>query len=119
MFASLWIKTSRTEWALRSGRKSVRRRVAHWTLREHDFPASSTIEIEHREDSDGDDRYALVIKDSSERRVLDRFDDYRPQELRRRTERRRWPLMKKPNTTLRPIKPVTAAIAHALRVTHG
>jgi hypothetical protein len=70
--SSLWFMTSRTEWALRSGRMSVRRRVAHWTFGEHDFPASSTIEIEHRQDSDGDDRYALVIKDSVQRRVLDR-----------------------------------------------
>ena len=70
--SSLWLMTSRTEWELRSGRLTVRRRVAHWTLREHDFQAASRIEIEHSTDSDGDDRYALVIKDSSHKRVLDR-----------------------------------------------
>ena len=70
--SGLWLKTSRREWALRLGRMSVRRRVAHWTWRKHDFPASSTIEIEHYQDSDGDDRYSLVIKDSAQRRVLDR-----------------------------------------------
>jgi hypothetical protein len=70
--SSVWFMTSRREWVLRSGRMSVRRRVAHWTFGEHDFSASSTIEIEHHQDSDGDDRYALVVKDSVHRRVLDR-----------------------------------------------
>jgi hypothetical protein len=70
--SSVWLVTSRTEWALRSGRMAIRRRVAHWTLREHDFPALSTIEIEHHQDSDGDDRYALVIRHSSRKRVLER-----------------------------------------------
>ncbi len=70
--SSLWFRQSRTEWALRPGRMLVRWRVGQRTLREHDFPASSTIEIEHHQDSDGDDRYALVIKGGSQRRVLDR-----------------------------------------------
>ena len=76
--SSLWLATSRTEWALRPGRMSIRRRIAHWTFGEHDFPASSTMAIEHREDSDGDDRYALVIKHSSQRRELARslYDQY-------------------------------------------
>lgn len=69
--SSLWFKTSRTEWALRPGRLFVRRRVAHWTLREREFKSSSTIEVEYSQDSDGDDRYKLVVKDSSQRRVLD------------------------------------------------
>ena len=70
--SGLWFRTLRTEWTLRPGRMSVRRRAAQWTLREHEFLSSSTIEVEHRQDSDGDERYALVIKDSSRRRVLDR-----------------------------------------------
>ena len=68
--SSLWFLSFRTEWTLRQGRMAVRRRVAHWTLREHEFSASSTIELEHHVDSDGDDRYKLVIKDSTRRRVL-------------------------------------------------
>ena len=70
--SSLWFRQSRTEWALRPGRMLVRWRVWDRTLRDHDFPSSSTIEIEHHQDSDGDDRYALVIKGGSKRRVLDR-----------------------------------------------
>jgi hypothetical protein len=70
--SSLWLLTSRTEWAIRSGRMSIRQRIAHWTLREHDFPALSTLAIEHHLDSDGDDRYALVIVHGSHKRVLDR-----------------------------------------------
>lgn len=70
--SSLWFMSARAEWALRQGRMSVRRRVAHWTWRERDFQSSSTIELEHHQDSDGDDRYALVVRDSSQRRVLDR-----------------------------------------------
>ena len=69
--SSLLFMTLRAEWTLRPGRMSVRRRVGHFALRERDFPASSTIELEHHVDSDGDDRYKLVIKDSSQRRVLD------------------------------------------------
>ena len=61
---------ARSEWALRSGRMSVRRRLAHWTWREHDFQASASIALEHTLDSDGDDHYNLVIIDSSARRVL-------------------------------------------------
>lgn len=76
--SSLWFVTARTEWALQSGRMSVRRRAAHWTWGKREFSPSSTIEIEHRQDSDGDDRYALVIRDGSRRRVLERslFDQY-------------------------------------------
>ena len=76
--SSLWFMTFRTEWILRQGRMSVRRRLAHWTLREADFPHASTIEVEHYQDSDGDDRYKLVIKNSSQRRVLNSalFDQY-------------------------------------------
>ena len=77
--SSLWFLTSRIEWSLRPGRMTVRRRVAHWTLREHDFQSSSTIALEHHIDSDGDDSHTLVITDSAQRRVLgtalhDRFE---------------------------------------------
>src|SRR5688500_6003145 len=62
--------TMRRQWALRSGRMSVGRRLAHWTWREHDFQGSSSIALEHTVDSDGDNRDKLVVVDSSARRVL-------------------------------------------------
>ena len=55
---------------LAPNRLRVRFRVRAWTLRDTDFGAGSTIQVEHHRDSDNDDRYALAVTGRGRRRVL-------------------------------------------------
>jgi hypothetical protein len=75
---AIWLTGERAEWIVRPGWMRLRRCFLDWTLREQSFEVPSTLEIEYHQDSDGDDRYTLVIKTGTRRRVLGRalFDPY-------------------------------------------
>jgi hypothetical protein len=70
--AATWMTVDRAEWILTPGRFRIRRRFAAWTLRERTFAAGSILDVEEHRDSDGDDHYALVVRDGAGRRVLAR-----------------------------------------------
>jgi hypothetical protein len=76
--AAMWFALSRTEWLLTPGRIARRRRFAHWTLREQQFERPSTFRVEQRQDSDGDDRYTLVVRNDAGRCALESavYDEY-------------------------------------------
>ena len=67
---ALWVMCARTEWVVRPGHLCWRFCLGRRTLREQAFDTAATLEIEHQRDSDGDDRYALVVRTDSRRRVL-------------------------------------------------
>jgi hypothetical protein len=69
-FCALWVMCARTEWVVRPGHLHWRFCFWRWTLREQPFDTPATLEIEHQRDSDGDDRYALVIRSDTRRQVL-------------------------------------------------
>ena len=70
--AAIWLTGDRAEWILAPGRFRIRRRFAAWTLRERTFAAGARLDVEQHRDSDGDDHYALVVRDDAGRRVLAR-----------------------------------------------
>jgi hypothetical protein len=66
---ALWVTFGRGEWIAAPGRLDVHLRFARWTLRRRTFEAA-TLQVEHYRDSDGDDRYTLVVLGGGRRRVL-------------------------------------------------
>jgi hypothetical protein len=76
--AATWFTWTELEWVLSPGQLRLRRRWAGWTLRVQTFDTSSHLALECRRDSDGDDRYTLVVRDVNRRRVLATamFDPY-------------------------------------------
>src|SRR5262249_62337954 len=68
---AIWTTWEYKEWLLTPGRMVLRRRFGRWIARERAFERAS-LGIERRTDSDGDDHYALVVRDPSRRRVLSR-----------------------------------------------
>jgi hypothetical protein len=70
--AATWMTGDRAEWILAPGRFRIRRRFAAWTLRERTFGAESILDVEQHRDSDGDDHYALVVRDGAGRCILSR-----------------------------------------------
>lgn len=70
--AAMWMTGDRAEWILAPGRFQIRRRFGAWTLRDRTFDAGSILDVEQHRDSDGDDHYVLVVRDSAGRRVLSR-----------------------------------------------
>jgi hypothetical protein len=66
---ALWIAMGRREWIAAPGRLEVHLRFARWTLRRQTFEGG-TLQVDHYRDSDGDDRYTLVVRAGDRRRVL-------------------------------------------------
>lgn len=66
---AMWVTFGRGEWIAAPGRLEVRLRFARWTLRRRTFEAA-TLQLEHYSDSDGDDRYTLVVRAGDRHRVL-------------------------------------------------
>ena len=66
---ALWITAGRREWIVAPGRLQVQLRFARWTLRRQSFE-NGTLALEHYRDSDGDDRYTLVVRAGDRRRAL-------------------------------------------------
>jgi hypothetical protein len=64
-----WIAMGRREWVAAPGRLAVQLRFARWTLRRQTFEGA-TLHVDHYRDSDGDDRYKLVVRGGDRRRVL-------------------------------------------------
>jgi hypothetical protein len=67
---AIWVMGARTEWVVRPGHLRWRFCFGQRTLREQAFDTPATLEIDLQRDSDGDDRYALVIRGETRRRVL-------------------------------------------------
>jgi hypothetical protein len=64
-----WIGFGRRQWIVAPGRLEVQLRFARWTLRRQTFEGAA-LQVEHYRDSDGDDRYKLVVSGGGRRRVL-------------------------------------------------
>jgi hypothetical protein len=63
-----WTTWGRSEWLVRDGRLTWRRRFGTWR-REKSFDAAA-IELLHSVDSDGDDRYTLRVRSAAARRTI-------------------------------------------------
>ena len=64
-----WVTFGRREWIAAPGRLRVQWRFARWALRQRTFD-SAMLQVEHYRDSDGDDRYTLVVRAGARRAVL-------------------------------------------------
>jgi hypothetical protein len=67
---ALWLTGARTEWILAPGEFRIRRSFFSRTVRAASFHPPASLKVEHYRDSDGDDRYTLVVQDGNRRRVL-------------------------------------------------
>ena len=76
--AAVWVTWMRTEWIVSAGQLRLRRRFGPTVLREELFADPASLEIERWSDSDGDDRFTLIVREDKRRRVLSTalYDQY-------------------------------------------
>jgi hypothetical protein len=69
--SAIWITWGRVEWVARHGQLIARQRFLNW-WRDRSFDASdgATLDITHTTDSDGDDRFALVVRTPTKKRTI-------------------------------------------------
>lgn len=68
---ALWVHLSKREWILSPQRLQVTWTWGPWTIRDRVFQSSAKLELEHVVDSDGDDRYSLVVREGDRRYVIE------------------------------------------------
>ncbi len=66
----IFLRFARGEWILGAGQLRVRWRCGPWIIRDRTFEAPARLELEHLVDSDGDDRFNLIVRDDTRRYAL-------------------------------------------------